>query len=124
MSLAESYESAFAARAAGVEPAWLGRRRRRAIESFALSGFPSRRDEAWRFSNLAPLTEKVFPPRAGGSTTPALRALVAAHRIAETTTLVLLNGTLARDLSDALPAGAVTLTAAPEPAAYGEEDSS
>jgi Fe-S cluster assembly protein SufD len=121
MSVADSYQAAFSARAREAEPAWLGLRRRRAIESFRRTGFPSRRSEAWRFSNLAPLTEQPFPPLAGGVASPELLALVAAHRIADAANLVLLNGALAAELSDTLPAGAASLAGAPNQAAFAEE---
>jgi Fe-S cluster assembly protein SufD len=124
MSVADSYQSAFAARPAGAEPAWLGQRRRRAIESFRRTGFPTRRSEAWRFSDLAPLTGQAFPPLAGGAASPSLESLVAAHRIADATNLVLVNGALAAGLSDALPAGAASLAAAPDQAAFAEEGES
>jgi Fe-S cluster assembly protein SufD len=84
-------------------------------------GFPSRRSEAWRFSDLAPLTEQAFPPLAGGAPSPALASLVAAHRIADATNLVLVNGVLAADLSDALPPGAASLARAPHQAAFADE---
>ena len=39
--------------------------RRRALESFLAAGFPSRRDEAWRYTDLKPIAEGDFdvPPR-------------------------------------------------------------
>ena len=44
------------------EPAWLAQSRRAALASFGARGFPSRREEAWRFTNLRALTERIFPP--------------------------------------------------------------
>jgi Fe-S cluster assembly protein SufD len=57
--------------------------RRRAIERFAALGFPSGREEAWRFTDVTPLAELAFRPAAGtanpnqfaGLANGALRAL-------------------------------------------------
>jgi Fe-S cluster assembly protein SufD len=46
----------------GVEPDWLRDRRAAALEQFASLGFPTRRDEPWRFTNLAPLAREAYPP--------------------------------------------------------------
>jgi Fe-S cluster assembly protein SufD len=42
------------------EPGWLTRRRREAIERFARLGFPTTRDEAWRFTSVARLARASF----------------------------------------------------------------
>ena len=57
------YLEAFRARGGSGEPAWLAERRRVAAERFEELGFPTRRQEQWRFTNLAPLTRSAFPPR-------------------------------------------------------------
>jgi Fe-S cluster assembly protein SufD len=44
------------------EPEWLLDRRAAALKQFAALGFPTRRDEPWRFTNLAPLGRATFPP--------------------------------------------------------------
>ena len=41
-------------------PDWLADIRTRAIEQFASTGFPSVRDERWRFTNFSKLVEKTF----------------------------------------------------------------
>ena len=41
-------------------PEWLGEVRTRAIEQFGNTGFPSARDERWRFTNFSQLLEKRF----------------------------------------------------------------
>ncbi|HJZ54720.1 MAG TPA: hypothetical protein VKE74_07155, partial [Gemmataceae bacterium] len=40
----------------------LTRLRRAAVERFAALGFPTVKDEEWRFTNLAPLTHILFEP--------------------------------------------------------------
>jgi Fe-S cluster assembly protein SufD len=45
-------------------PSWLAPLRRQAIEHFAERGFPTTRDEDWRYTNLAPLAATPFRPAA------------------------------------------------------------
>ncbi len=41
-------------------PDWLRGLRRAAAERFAEIGFPTRRDEEWRFTNVSPIAETPF----------------------------------------------------------------
>src|SRR5262245_30629535 len=45
-------------------PSWLAPLRRRAIDRFAERGFPTTRDEDWRYTNLATLAATPFEPAA------------------------------------------------------------
>ena len=56
------YLEAFRARDGSAEPAWLAGRRKAAAARFAELGFPTRRQEQWRFTNLTALTRAPFPP--------------------------------------------------------------
>jgi Fe-S cluster assembly protein SufD len=49
-------------------PSWLAPLRRSALARFAQSGFPTTRDEDWRYTNLAPLA--AMPLRPGGDVAP------------------------------------------------------
>ncbi len=49
---------------AGKQSAWLSRIRREAIERFAAMGFPTTRDEEWKFTSVAPLVKISFSPAA------------------------------------------------------------
>ncbi len=51
-------------RLAGKQPAWLSRIRREAIERFAELGFPTTRNEEWKFTSVAPLAKISFSPAA------------------------------------------------------------
>jgi Fe-S cluster assembly protein SufD len=124
MAGSDSYVTSFAGRATPAEPAWLGSRRQRAIDDFAKRGFPGRREEAWRFSDLGPLTQRDFPPASPASASADLKAAIESERIAGTTTLVLVNGRIAGDLSDPLPDGVATLAAEPQEAAFAAADRS
>jgi Fe-S cluster assembly protein SufD len=55
---AVEYENA--ARARGAEPPWLTTARRHALERFQSLGFPTTRDEEWRFTSVAPIAEMAF----------------------------------------------------------------
>jgi Fe-S cluster assembly protein SufD len=87
------------------EPRWLSEKREAAIRRFSELGFPTRRQEAWRFTDLRPLQRAVFPP----ATTGAAPRLDDAHRLSGAThRIVLVNGRFAPNLSDLgeLPKGA------------------
>ncbi|HUB95168.1 MAG TPA: Fe-S cluster assembly protein SufD [Stellaceae bacterium] len=89
------------------EPKWLAASRAAALALFAELGFPTRREEAWRFTDLRPLERTIYPPAR-----PAARAEardVAPWRLNEPSwRIVLVDGVFAPDLSDlaGLPKGA------------------
>ncbi len=62
------FESSYAAAAASrvLEPAWLRAARGRAAGAFTRLGFPTTRDEDWRFTNVAPIADGRFEPAAAG----------------------------------------------------------
>ncbi len=106
----EPYLAAFRDRAeeAG-EPRWLATRRETALARFGELGFPTRREEAWRFTDLRPLQRAALPPAPSMST--ALVSAEAADALclsATTHRLVFVNGLIVPSLSDVgtLPAGA------------------
>lgn len=62
---AESYLAAFTAletRGDAVGPPWLRERRRQAIVRFRDLGFPSPREEDWKYTNVAPIATAGFEP--------------------------------------------------------------
>src|SRR3990172_13114375 len=48
----------------GTTHSWLRQLRERSRDRFAEAGFPTTRDEAWRYTSLAALTRQVFAPAA------------------------------------------------------------
>ncbi len=58
----------FAGNGAGATPAWLTQLRQAGIERFAAVGFPTTRQEEWRFTDLAPLAQAAFRLPAASST--------------------------------------------------------
>ena len=70
------------------QPEWLWARRRLGMQRFAEIGFPTSRDEEWKYTNLAPLARKSPPladPVPNGMSTAQLEsaglAEVEGHRL-------------------------------------------
>src|SRR5690606_17549279 len=88
---------------AGYEPprgghSWLDERRARALERANALSVPTPREEAWRFTDLAPLTRVAFRPAAGaGAVTTADIARYVVPEAANR--LVFVDGVYAPDLS-------------------------
>lgn len=89
-------------------PAFLRALRARGRERFAALGFPTTRDEDWKYTNLAPLARETFAAAPAGPPDGAA-ALAAAARLDGAVELVFVNGRFAPSLSTrpALPAGMV-----------------
>ncbi|HEY3104036.1 MAG TPA: Fe-S cluster assembly protein SufD [Pyrinomonadaceae bacterium] len=93
------------------EPSWLRRAREDAFAHFERVGFPTVRDEDWKYTNIAPLTRTKFEPVFG--TTDAARSLNGHAKdffLPETkdSQLVFVNGVFQRELSSLnLPNGVV-----------------
>lgn len=92
------------------EPAWLSRLRRQALARFETSGFPSPRDEEWRYTNVTPIERKLFTAATGPADIATANSLIEGYRIADAWSLVFVDGLFAPELSErnGLPAG-VTL---------------
>jgi Fe-S cluster assembly protein SufD len=73
-------------------PHALGDLRRRAFERFVELGFPSVREEEWRFTNVAPVARTRFGPPPGSHDPEALAAALAPHRLAGARELVFVDG--------------------------------
>jgi Fe-S cluster assembly protein SufD len=89
-------------------PDWLEPARRAAAERFASVGFPTSRDEEWRFTPITPIAQTAWRP------SPAVAAKIPADRLApfvfghpEWSTLVFVNGAYSPALSQVseLPRG-------------------
>jgi Fe-S cluster assembly protein SufD len=86
-------------------PGWLEARRQAAIARFAEVGFPTVREEAWRYTSVAPLLEPGFRPILDGAPNGVGPSLVDRFRLgpSEWHRLVFVNGRLARPLSSTRP---------------------
>lgn len=83
-------------------PEWLDELRRTAIERFALTGFPTSRDEEWRFTPIAPIAKGAWR-RSTGSVHEVTRGDLAPFMFghADWTTLVFIDGGYSAVLSSA-----------------------
>ncbi|MFN0121212.1 MAG: SufD family Fe-S cluster assembly protein, partial [Blastocatellia bacterium] len=105
------------------DPAWLLSLREKAADSFATLDFPTTRDEAWKYTNIAPALKPAYrnatTTDVTGVTDQQLRLLT----FAETrhSRLVFINGLYAAALSDtsALPGQIITGNLADAPATAG-----
>jgi Fe-S cluster assembly protein SufD len=93
---------------------WLGQLRKAALDQFAQRGFPTRKDEEWKYTSLAAFEKQAFRAMAGGRAHAGTGAAVLAERFSASGAaghvLVFHDGRYAPALSTvgALPAG-VTL---------------
>jgi Fe-S cluster assembly protein SufD len=95
------------------EPAWLRATRRSAAGAFERMGFPTVRDEEWRFTNVGPIAETAFAPAPAVAVPPADAARFVVPGLAGPV-MVFVDGRYARELStvDAPGAGVTTITLA------------
>lgn len=97
----ELFAATAAARAG--EPGWLEASRKSAIARFAELGFPTRRDEEWKYTNPAPIAKVAWRPAAPAAITRA-QLCAAGLPPAGGPRLVFVNGRFAAALSDLEPA--------------------
>jgi Fe-S cluster assembly protein SufD len=97
----------FSRAAAGDMPQWLRDLRETAFARFCAVGFPTTRDEDWRFTNVAPLARTPFRMARAGSITFTVSDLVASRMEGAAARLVFVNARFAPQLSTwgALPEG-------------------
>src|SRR6266702_8311847 len=85
------------------QPSWISRLRKAGIARFAELGFPTLKDEDWRFTNVAPIAklpfEPVFEARRDGLSADAIARFTFGQ--ATQTRLVFVNGHYAAELSSA-----------------------
>ena len=106
----DRYVERFNALDGASSPEWLQTVRRSAMDTFAESGFPGPRDEAWRFTNISALTKLPFnlAPRAELNGMAAAAEAAVPLATVPGTRLVFVDGYLVESLSrrGALPDGA------------------
>ena len=86
-------------------PAWVKERREQAAARFTTVGFPTTRQEDWRFTNVSPIAEAKFPLAHGPFKQAA--SLVAGVSVPGAVRLAIVNGEFSAALSDlsTLPKG-------------------
>ena len=97
-----------AATSGGAGAPWLEPVRRAAADRFAVAGFPTSKDEEWRFTPVSPIAQRSWRPSAGAALPlPAERIAPFVFGHPEWSTLVFVNGSYSEALSrvSALPRG-------------------
>src|SRR5688500_4435215 len=95
-----NYQTAFnAVRELSPTVAWLELVRSSAIDRFEQLGFPSVRDEDWKYTNLAPLAKESFVPITSSDETATVDVNRFAYPETAAAHLVIVNGFLRKDLS-------------------------
>src|SRR3984957_5773264 len=100
--------SEFTKHAAGRDLGWLRKFREDAFARFCEAGFPTTRDEDWRFTNVAAIAKSVFHLATKSGATPEKSALADQRIIPDSSCrLVFVNGHFAAELSSMgkLPTG-------------------
>jgi Fe-S cluster assembly protein SufD len=119
----ESYVAQYENASRSAHPAWLARTRDDAFSRFLSLGFPTTRDEEWRFTSVAPIADTQFRRPVGGSLQAS--ALVEPFRLpgVSSAELVFINGHYSPAFSNvgALPRGARVESIASSLTASGAE---
>lgn len=120
--MTETYLRQFDSLAAAADPEWLRPVRRGAMDRFAQTGFPAARDEEWRFTPVAAITQAEFAPATPSSGIPRDAIAPFAFGHAEWPLLVFVDGRYDAALSSVpqLPGGARAMSLA-EAIASGDE---
>src|SRR5687768_11602167 len=97
-----NYQTAFRqVRQSSPTAAWVELVRGRAMDRFEHLGFPSVRNEDWKYTNLAPLVKETMSPAARSENSELLNARVQSHQYPETsnTNVVVVDGFMSAELS-------------------------
>jgi Fe-S cluster assembly protein SufD len=111
LNITDFYRSEYEKRAdnlAGNSLKWLKEQRQKAIDRFSENGFPSPREEEWRYSNVRPIERKQFTP-VSDAVSVVDEVLLSSHRLESSDTLVFVDGKFSAEHSDLpqLPEGAI-----------------
>jgi Fe-S cluster assembly protein SufD len=86
---------------------WLQRLRKAGLSKFSATGFPSPREEEWRYTNVSVIEKKLFAPSLSLSTRQVDGIWLKSLQLGDVWSAVLLNGHFSPELSnlDGLPEG-------------------
>jgi len=93
---------------------WLQQLRRDALQVFSAKGFPSPREEEWRYTNVSGIEKKLFSVSASQIASDVSAGLLKAHQLPDAWSVVLVNGRFSAELStlSGLPDGVSVLSLA------------
>jgi len=83
----------------GQSLAWLKTLRADAFNCFSDQGFPSLREEEWRYTNVSAIEKKLFAPSLDLSEAVFDQALLTENQLEDTLTIVLINGRFSKQYS-------------------------
>ena len=78
---------------------WLQRKRAEALTQFSAQGFPSLREEEWRYTNVSVIEKKLFSPAASVIASDVDRAWLKLHQLQDAWSVVLVDGHFSKELS-------------------------
>jgi len=103
---------------------WLSAKRQAALAQFSASGFPSPREEDWKYTNVSPIEKKLFKPLIGQPLRGQVldRSWLDSYRLADAWSLVLVDGHFDQGLSvlGGIPEGVIVTGLAEALRAYPE----
>jgi Fe-S cluster assembly protein SufD len=84
----------------GQNLAWLTALRQEALSKFSALGFPSLREEEWRYTNVSAIEKKLFAPSAIGQVQETVsKELLSKYQLADAWSVVLIDGHFCAELS-------------------------
>ena len=90
---------AVAPRLPGLHLPWLKILREEALNHFSANGFPSPREEEWRYTNVSAIEKKLFQPALTEASDEIDRQWLDSYRLQDAWSVVLLNGRFSAGLS-------------------------
>ena len=89
----------------GLDLPWLQQLRAQALEKFSAEGFPSLREEEWRYTNVSAIEKKLFSPSINRASTPIDSDWLKYYQLDDVWSVVLIDGHFSAELSvlDGLP---------------------
>jgi len=93
---------------------WLQQLRRDALQVFSAKGFPSPREEEWRYTNVSGIEKKLFSVPANQAASDVIVDWLKAYQLPDAWSVVLINGRFSAELSalSGLPDGVSVLSLA------------
>ena len=89
----------------GQDLPWLQRLRAQALKKFSAQGFPSLREEEWRYTNVSAIEKKLFSPSINRASSPIDTDWLKQYQLDDAWSVVLVDGHFSAELSvlDGLP---------------------
>ena len=83
----------------GQDLPWLQQLRAQALEKFSVHGFPSLREEEWRYTNVSAIEKKLFSPSINRASSPIDTDWLKQYQVEDAWSIVLVDGHFSAELS-------------------------